>query len=201
MNPRISVVVPIHNMKGGDKFLWRNIRSILAQTYDNYEIVVVEEGKIAENTNAGMRRATGDIIKILYLDDYLISRYALQNIANSFDSDTMWFASGCLHQGNGEKPHSPHTPEWTEDIYTGNNKIGSPSVVAFRNKGLMFFDENLNWLLDCDLYQRYFDKYGPPKLINECDVVIGLGDHQLTNELPNATKMWEYSYLKQKYAK
>ena len=132
-------------MKNGEFFLWRNIRSIVKQSFTDYEIVIVDEGKIAENTNAGMKRARGDIIKILYLDDHFHSVDALRHIVDGFDDDTLWLATGCLHQKINEKPHSAHIPKWNDKMYTGENTLGSPSVMAFRNGDHLFFDERLQW--------------------------------------------------------
>lgn len=202
--PKLSVVIPIHSkMKHGEFFLWRSIQVLMRQTFKDFEIVVVQEGLMAENTNAGMRKAKGELIKILYLDDYLAHDNALQMIVDNFKDEDHWLATGCLHQhsetGYYEDPHSPHSPVYTQDIHTGNNRIGSPSVVTLRNKGVLFFDENLSWLLDADLYKRYYATYGPPKIVDDLNVVIGIGSHQTTHILPDDQKEWEFNYLKEKH--
>jgi hypothetical protein len=201
--PKISIVVPIHaTMKHGDYFLWRLIQSVMTQTFKDYEIVIVQEGKMAENTNKGMRKARGEIIKILYLDDYLAHNKALQVIVDNFKAEDMWLATGCLHARSGEwyeTPHSPHYPKYVEDIHAGNNQIGSPSVVAVRNEGSLLFDENLSFLLDCDLYKRYYMNYGAPKLIRDLNVVIGIHDGQTSVTMHDEEKMKEFTYMKQKY--
>ena len=69
-------------MKDGEYFLWRLIQSVMSQTYKDYEIVIVQEGTMPQNTNAGMRKATGELIKILYLDDYFAHDNALKKIKN-----------------------------------------------------------------------------------------------------------------------
>lgn len=204
-SPKISVCVPIHRgMKHFQFFYNRCMESIYSQTYKNVEVVVTEEGSMPVNTNAAMSRATGDIIKILYMDDYLAHRRSLKLIADAFTEDTKWLATGCLHQsyirGGHETPHSPHIPEWTEDIHTGNNRLGSPSVVALRNDEVLFFDENLSYFLDCDLYKRYYTTFGPPKLLNDLNVVIGLHDGQTSQTMPLEKKRAEFIYMQNKYA-
>lgn len=203
--PKISVVVPIHEgMKNGDFFLWRLVQSVMHQSFKDYELVIVQEGLMAENTNAGIKKAKGELIKILYMDDYFAHDDALRVIVDNFDKKDMWLATGCVHQRTDadyyEDPHSPHYPEYTEDIHTGNNRIGSPSVITIRNKGHLLFDEHMSWLLDCDLYRRYYDTYGPPKLVNDLNVVIGVGSHQTTYKLSDEEKGSEYQYLNTKYA-
>ncbi len=203
--PRFSIVIPIHeSMKYGPFFLWRSIQAIMKQTFTDYEIVIVQQGKMAENTNAGIKRAQGELIKILYLDDYFAHDHALEVISESFRAEDRWLATGCLHQRTQEPtfyedPHSPHYPEYTEDIHTGNNLIGSPSVITIRNEGHLLFDDNLSYLLDCELYKRYHHTYGPPRLLKDLNVVIGLHKGQTSITMPDDEKALEFDYLKMKY--
>lgn len=197
--------MPIHaKMENGEFFLWRLTQSLMKQTFKDYELVIVQEGKMAHNSNAGIKKATGELVKILYLDDYFAHDNALQVIVDNFSATDQWLATGCLHQstedGFYEDPHSPHYPEYTKDIHTGNNRIGSPSVITIRNQGAMLFDEKLSFLLDCDLYKRYYATYGPPKLINDLNVVIGVGAHQTSSQISRAELQKEFNYMSQKYA-
>lgn len=197
--------MPIHEkMQNGEFFLWRLTQSLMQQTFKDYELVVVQEGKMAANSNAGIQKATGELIKILYLDDYFFHKNALQVISDNFAPTDQWLATGCLHQSTErdfyEDPHSPHYPKYTKDIHTGNNRIGSPSVITIRNQGVMLFDENLSFLLDCDLYRRYHDTYGAPKLVNDLNVVIGIGAHQTSSQISQAELTKEFNYMAQKYA-
>lgn len=203
--PKISVVVPVHEgMQHGDFFLWRLVQSLMKQSFTDYELVITQEGLMAENTNAGIKKSRGELIKILYLDDYFAHRDALKRIVESFTDDTQWMVSGCVHQYSSpevlEEPHSPHYPVYTHDIHTGNNRLGSPSVVTLRNQGHLLFDEKLSFLLDCDLYKRYYADYGPPTMLNDLNVVIGIGDHQTSSTMPSAEKLEEFEYMKNKYA-
>lgn len=201
---KVSIVVPIHaGMKNGDFFLWRLVQSVMRQTFKDYELIIVQHGSMPENTNFGMRKATGELIKILYLDDYFAHDNALKEIVENFTDDDHWLATGCLHEkseeGYFETPHSPHYPKYSQDIHKGNNTIGSPSVITLRNGGLLLFDENLSFLLDCDLYKRYFDIYGPPKLITDLNVVIGIHSGQTSSTMPDNAKLDEFNYMKTKY--
>lgn len=53
-HPKVSLILPIYNM---EKFLERCVDSILAQTYDNLEIILVNDGskdrsdEICKNTH------------------------------------------------------------------------------------------------------------------------------------------------------
>ena len=58
-NPKISIVIPTAECEG-KKFLPRCLNSIKSQNYANYEVIVIEEGKVAHNMNCGIKKATGD---------------------------------------------------------------------------------------------------------------------------------------------
>ena len=92
-------------------------------------------------------------------------------------------------------------PKYNKKIHLGKNTIGSPSVLSIKNENPLFFDENMTWLLDCDYYKRLYDKYGEPLILNEINVVIGTGKHQMTNILSNYAKKKEYYYMAKKYKK
>lgn len=194
--PKISLAIPVHDMDHGDMFLRRLLRSLDMQTFRDFEVVITKEGRMAENTNAAIKKSKGEIIKILYLDDYLANQNALENIVKSFKGG--WLATGCVHDMGDGNPINPHVPSF-DGIPEGRNTIGSPSVVAFENKNPLLFDESMTWLLDVDLYQRLHDRYGLPTLLNDLDVVIGIGNHQMTNILTNEQKLAEEVYLNKKY--
>ena len=194
LRPKISIVIPIHDMKGGDAFLWRSINAITGQSFKDYEIIIVKEGKMAENTNAGIRRARGELIKILYLDDYFAHKDALKEIVEAFKGDMKWLVTGC----KADKAHMPHFP--TFGIGDMDNHIGSPSVLTIRNGLDIYFDEKMSWLLDLDYYKRLYARYGSPSILNTVNVIIGTGDHQMTNILTPEEKKAEDIYLKSKYA-
>ncbi len=186
-------------MKNGEFFLERCLNSIREQTYQDYEIIIKRTGKgMAYNCNEGIIEATGDLIKILFMDDYLHDKHALKRLVDAHRG--MWSATGCVHD-NGEQLFNPHLPLWNDKMATGNNTIGSPSVLLFENrKDLPMFDINLKWLIDCDYYQRLYNQYGEPNLIKEIDIVIGIHDGQQTNLLSTYIKKREENYVKAKFA-
>jgi len=196
--PRISVCTPAHRIPETEEFLRRIRESLDSQSFRDFEWVVTYEGKMAENSNAAIKKAKGEIIKILYMDDYLYSPDALMRIDQFFDGNTKWAVSGCIHN-NESGTFNPHYPSWSDRIKEGANTIGSPSVLAFVNDDPLLFDETLSWVLDCDLYQRLYERYGEPVCINSLDVGIGIGPHQTTNLLTTSEKQAEFNYLTNKY--
>lgn len=190
--PKVSIVIPYHDMKNAEFFLKRNIDSIMSQTFKDYEIILTKDGKMAENTNSGLRQARGEFIKILYLDDYFSNELSLVNMVNNIDR-YRWLICGTNNNPN---------PMWTSDIERGNNKLGSPSAMMFRNKldDNLLFDEKMSWLLDCDYYIRMQERYGIPNIIWGDFVSLGQGDHQMTHILTDEEKLAEYRYMNEKYA-
>lgn len=181
-------------MENGAFFLWRAINSIMNQTFKDYEIIITKEGKMAENTNAGIKKAKGELIKILYMDDWFAHPNALKDIVMIMEDlpKSQWLVTGTSTNNN---------PEWTEDIETGNNKLGSPSALTFRNntKFPMLFDEELSWLLDCDLYKRMKKEYGKPTIWNTLNVNIGIHAGQMTNLMSDDYKLSEHKYVAEKH--
>lgn len=197
---KITIAIPFHWMDNWQFFLSRCLKSIELQTFKDYEVVLMKVDSMPITSNRVLEAAKGDFIKILYMDDYFAHEGALQAIVEAFDEDTHWVATGCLHQSGSEEPHSPHYSVCDERIKEGVNTIGSPSVIAVRNNGHLLFDEKMTWMLDVDLYKRYLSTYGYPRILDDLNVVIGLGKHQMTNKLSNEEKTSEIKLFNEKYA-
>lgn len=217
----ISVICPTYNMKDGIRFLTRSFNMLKMQTYKDFEVVITDDSigdeikdfcaqekelnvryiknlsipGMGGNTNTAILYAKGDLIKILYQDDYLTHSQSLEVINKEFTDDVMWLATGCTNTDN-----QVHRPHYNQNIFRGINTIGSPSVITVRNKDPMLFDTKLTYVLDCDYYYRMNERYGPPKLVNDINVTIGLHDGQTTNLLSEERKKAEIRFLINKYA-
>lgn len=191
MRPKVSIVIPFHWMKNWGFFLQRCLDSIERQSFTDYEIILMKVGSMPVTSNRVIQSAKGELVKVLYMDDYFSNENSLQEMVNLMEGQD-WLICGT----NDNKE-----PFMTEDIETGNNHLGSPSALMFRNDGgVLLFDERLSWLLDCDLYKRMYERYGTPKTLYGDWVTIGKGDHQMTYILTDEAKQEEHNYLKEKYA-
>lgn len=102
---RFSIIIPVYKV---ERYLREAVGSVLAQTYDDYEIILVDDGSpdtcpkicddLAENNtrikvihkpngglsdarNAGTEVAIGDYIIYLDSDDQWVDRQGLENIS------------------------------------------------------------------------------------------------------------------------
>jgi glycosyltransferase involved in cell wall biosynthesis len=217
----ISIALPIHNMKNAKYFLTRCLDSLLEQTYEDFEVVITDNSPtnklqsvcnkygmriryslnprkgMAQNTNEAIKLSKGEIIKVIYMDDYLAHKNALKEIVEAFKGE--WLVSGCTHDNGDGVKRRDHYP--TFDVDDEDNNVGSPSVLTIRKGCGIFFDEKMTWLLDLDLYKRLGKKYGEPVYLDTINVVIGTGEHQVTHILTKKEKQDEVNYMNKKYAK
>lgn len=193
MKPKISIAIPFHfGMKNWQFFLTRCLYSIEKQTFKEYEVILIKHSTMPITSNRVIESAKGEIIKVLYCDDWLESVNYLAELYKAFENpEVQWVITSAS---------TNKFPKWTDDIETGNNKLGSPSALAFRNDAFLeLFDEKLSWLLDCDLYKRLKKRLGKPTILYDISVGIGIHEGQMTNILTAEEKQEEFNYLKNKY--
>lgn len=196
---KISICIPYHDTPNTAFFLSRALQSISNQTFKNYEIVLTKEGLFARNHNAAIQKAKGEYIQMLQMDDYFAHGMALENIVKGIEGKE-WQITACLHDYDG-KIGNPHAPQWTNDIYTGNNRLGSVSTLTMHKETALQFEEPLQWLVDCDLYYRMYLKYGYPHINPDYGLVITERPDRLTNTISTIDKAREHEYLIQKFGK
>ena len=159
-------------------------------------------GVISPNINNAMRLCTGQWIKILFQDDYLYDENSLQIQANLLKSQpsTIWLMTKFYHSNDGKTVYRLYHPKWNDMIWTGNNTMGCPSGMTIINNNLIYFDEDLNWLMDVDYYKRMFEKYGRPTILDRVTVVNRTSEHRLTESISQSVKDTELNMLVNKYA-
>lgn len=130
MNPLVSVIIPVFN---GEKYLSEAIQSVLDQTYQPFEVIVVDDGSTdcsaeialsfsgvvyiyqdnagtASARNRGLRDAQGEYLAFLDADDlWLPDKIAVQMDALLNDS-SLDIVTGQVQQRNEYNKSSQLTP-------------------------------------------------------------------------------------------
>ncbi len=78
-NPLVSVIIPCYNM---GQFIWDAISSVLSQTYQNFEIIVVNDGS-TDSTNEIFEGISNDKIKVIHTTKQGLSEARNTGIKNS----------------------------------------------------------------------------------------------------------------------
>ena len=218
---KLSIAIPTHEVKNNDYLFRRCLDSLWNQSFQDFEIVVTDNSDndtiericewyrtgikysknprkgMAQNTNEAINHSKGELIKILYMDDYMAHDEALKKIVKHFTGQ--WLVSGCTHINEGERyTHQIHIPSYSPEICRGQNTIGSPSVLTIKNENPIMFDEEMTWMLDIEYYDRLYKLYGEPTILKDINVVIGLHPNQMTNLLMDEQKYKEYIYFNEK---
>ena len=143
---RVSIVAPVYN---AEKYIERCIRSALAQTYENWELLIVDDGssdntasivsgftdprirffplphrgiaKLAESYNTALDAATGELIAILEGDDEWPAEKLARQVP-AFDDDDVVLSWGRGMMIDGESKPSrywPVPPDYRRDLGMG----------------------------------------------------------------------------------
>lgn len=229
---KFSIVIPTWEQYGfGLIFLEQLLQSIKTQTLKDFEIIISDHsvsneienlvfkfsylnivyvknknlrGNSPANLNNGLSLAKGEIIKIMFQDDFFVNNNSLEMIKNHFDNNSChWVVNGCCHTTDGVNLDRYMIPSWNDKILEGVNTISSPSVLSIKNSEISFFDENLTMLMDCDYYYTLFKKYGLPSVLPEHLIANRIHNYQISsmytkniNEEINLVKNKNYEFRK-----
>ena len=91
------------------------------------------------------------------------------------------------------------SPHWNDNIILGINTISSPSVLSFKNKIDLKFDENLVMLMDCDFYYALYKEFGYPYILIDCLVTQRSHELQISKSYDFKNFQSEINYVKNKY--
>ena len=213
----------------GLQYLKDLIHSIQIQTFQDWEIVVSDHsqnddisdylftiykqdrggvkyvrnlsdyGNGVVNLNQALQRAEGEIIKIMFQDDFMFDRRCLEKFDEAFKyKNNKWAVCGCNHTRDGVNFERPMVPSWNDKLLEGVNTISSPSVLAFRNENIELFDDNLTMLMDVEYYYRMDKRYGLPVMIEDCLVTNRCHENQISNRYSGNLED-EIRYCKEKY--
>jgi len=222
---RISICIPTYEQQGKAKeYLTHSLDIISRQTFSDFEVIVCDDSRnrvvkkvcksfedrldikyfrnskvlgASANLNKAISLSKGELVKVLFMDDFLFHRNALKSIHENFTGK--WMVTACEHSHDGVTFNRPFYPKYNDDIHMGYNTISSPSVLTIKRKDCLLFDESLAWLMDCDYYKRCYKEFGLPTVLNEINAVNRISPYQTTSNLSMERKSAEVGIMKQKY--
>lgn len=190
--PKISIIIPSYNQ---GQYLPETIRSIIAQGYPRYELIIIDGGSTDDTLDAilryqsfitywvsepdrgqshaiqkGLAQATGDIINWINSDD-LVAPGALGHIAAVFDLDKYDAVCGYCHYFINDISQLDLRDERmglqpTLGETMLHRQINQPSTYF---KATVFralgVDERFHYTMDLDLWYRYLLQAGQSRVL------------------------------------
>ncbi|TMO69982.1 glycosyltransferase family 2 protein [Pseudoalteromonas aurantia] len=196
--PLVSVYIPTKNRI---QLLKRAINSVLAQTYDNIEIIVVDDGS-SDNTpiilkelseyysnlhfyrfdtsqgapaarNYAIDKAKGKLITGLDDDDYFLPK-RIESLVSNFDERYTFICSG-YYWNHGKtkikKFDSRKTLTLDEQLYF-NQASNQVLMETEKLRAVGGFDLSFSSCQDWELWVRLIKKFGPALRINDVEYVV-----------------------------
>ena len=230
---KFSIAIPTWDCHGrGGEFIDDLLRTIEIQTFKDFEVCISDHsrnddvlnvvktfedkfkivyqkneehyGNGPANTNKAIDMCSGDIIKVMFQDDFFYDDESFEKIYNELSSsDSMWLVNGCNHTRNdGHSFYWNMFPTWNGKLLQGVNTISSPSVVSFKKEVTNRFDENLVYFMDCEFYFGMNETHGLPLFLNDVLISNRVGDHQISSRVNKSREEYvsrETEYCMKKY--
>ena len=152
--PKISIIVPVYNL---EIYIEKTVRSLQAQTYNNFEIVIVDDGSTdsslsiirkmasedsriiftsqsnggaAKARNAGLSLSTGEFITFVDGDDMLSPNVIADNIGYFADGSIDWVAFS-IRRTNNKGKYIQTKGIYSDFIISNYEKISSKVFVPY----------------------------------------------------------------------
>lgn len=227
--PLLSICIPSYNRV---EQLSRLLLSVSIQSFKDFEVIVTDDSPndsvkslcesfensiplmyfknekalgTPENWNEGIRRATGQWIKLMHDDDWFLNNDSLAIFADAIKGGEgkLIFSSYKNIRSKESEGVSVNLSSFRKFLLNRNpvsllskNCIGPPSVTLFERVPFMEFDKKLKWLVDMEFYIRQL-QYKSFVYINQPLIGIGIHDLQVTacSSLNPEVEIPEHIYL------
>ena len=191
---KFSLIIPVYN---SEKYLEKLLDSIFKQDYNNYEVIIVNDGSkdnsesiikkfkadnrlkyiYINNSGPGVARkigfnnSSGDLLFFIDSDDYLPSNSVLKNIANIYEKnefDVLFFNYIAITNNKEKITNSFSNNNLKEGLYNSN------FVKKYRMGGALWqkvFVKNKMNSSFFSTYNNFEDYYTTYKYLNGCDKI------------------------------
>ena len=214
--PLISVITVVFN---GEKYLEQTIQSVINQTYDNIEYIVIDGGStdgtldiirkyedkiaywvsekdegISDALNKGIKLSSGEIIGIIHSDDYYASKDVVCSVVNEFNKYQNIKAIYGIVDFVDPKTNELEL-RWGKDCSPNviRKRMYIPHPTLFCKKEVYenvgYFRENLKYAMDREWAIRLV-KYTRPYFLNKRIAVMRRGGVNMRNAKKD---FWEAS--------
>ena len=220
----ISTIIPLHLTPDVPLTLVANcFESLLIQNLKPYEVVIADDlvsdlsqslvenfilranfpvkyfknssmPGLAANTNFALRRATGDWVHFLQQDDCLSHENVYKNIVpHLYDENSTWLNLECADN------HIMRLNSWQKFNVLGVNRLGGLSTLIAKRNRCPELEVDLKMMVDVDLYESLYRKFGDPIFVNDLSIAVGKGVHQTGFKTTSVSTREEIVKLIQKY--
>lgn len=229
---KVSIAIPAYEYDGsGAVYLDDLLRTIEIQSFKDVEVVVSDHsndnsikekcdefsnlnivyykhnemrGNSPANLNKAISLCSGEIVKLMFQDDFFYDDEALEKIYYNLSGDLnkSWLLCGTNHtQDHGHNFFWDLYPRFNDNLLDGVNTISSPSVVAFKRNVDVKFDESIIYLMDVDFYYNMRKNYGDPIYYDDVLVTNRIHPESISSKLENKEQyiQKESIYCKMKY--
>ena len=219
----MSVVIPAFvDSESSLSRLMRLFESVVSQSFDDVEVVVSDHsmddrvetylqdlplrikyvrnhshlGNSSSNTNLALSLAEGEFIQVMHCDDWYSSQDAISLLVREFNRLPR------VHWGVFAFDHWDEESDLTYNplIPSVDRSLGNPSTTFFRRNCIqqVTFDCSLININDHDFHQSLLFRFGPPIIIRELCVRIGMSDSNVAKTLSQKRLRQELRYLELK---
>lgn len=126
----------------------------------------IKIGNSSANMNNAIKHAVGEYIKIMHQDDVFFDNDTLFDINKNLMNASWGFVQYNYIDEDSVITNVDRVPKYDTAIINAKNTIGAPSVSFFKNDD-NYFDEELIWMNDCEMWYKLYQKYGDPVAV--CD--------------------------------
>lgn len=170
-NPKVSIIVPVYNL---ENYIEQSVRSLLAQSYQNVEIILVDDGSkdaslsiieqlaasdsrivytsqsnggAAKARNTGLALATGDFITFVDGDD-MLSPNAIRDNIGYFDDEKIDWVAFSIRRVDAQGNYIQTKGVYEDFIVSSYESITSEAFVPY------FYSRKLSGVACAAIYRK-----------------------------------------------